>query len=370
MTASDGSLSDTAAITVNLNNRNDPPTGVVTLTGTATVAQTLTADPSTIADGDGLGAFSYQWQRSADGVAWISVGGATGPSYVLTATDLGNRMRVVVSYTDAQGSVESLSSAGSAVVVPAGTTVSPPTTTGSDGSRAETETTGTNPPGTTLGERSQPVPTPPAPRTPADLENTKARDQRIADPHSGAAVTENEAGATETVQSTLDSPAPRRRGEASLQPFVRAALQDWIDLHAPPDSLELAPPPNLELASSSIAALRRGDEIKVASSQAQEDAPADRGGLTNDPVRLATSVLVAGALLWLVRSSGWTSLLVMGMPIWRHVDLLAIVEREEEDGPARARIPKAAPGGEAELEEQAAATVLDERALDPHGAAS
>ncbi len=88
--------------------------------------------------------------------------------------------------------------------------------------------------------------------------------------------------------------------------------------------------------------------------------------MTNDPLWLASSVLVAGALLWLVRSSGWTSLLVMGLPIWRHVDLLAIVEREEEDEPPPARIPNASHGDQAELEEQAAAMVLDERAADIH----
>ena len=47
-------------------NVNDAPTGMVTISGTPTEDQTLTADTSGISDADGLGAFSYQWQR--DGV--------------------------------------------------------------------------------------------------------------------------------------------------------------------------------------------------------------------------------------------------------------------------------------------------------------
>ena len=48
---------------------NTSATGVPTITGTAQVGQTLTADTSGIADQDGLTnpAFTYQWVRS-DGV--------------------------------------------------------------------------------------------------------------------------------------------------------------------------------------------------------------------------------------------------------------------------------------------------------------
>ena len=53
-------------------NVNDAPTGTVTISGTAQEDQMLTAS-NTLADADGLGAFSYQWQR--DGV---NIGGATG----------------------------------------------------------------------------------------------------------------------------------------------------------------------------------------------------------------------------------------------------------------------------------------------------
>src|SRR5207237_9770784 len=63
----------TAAVT----NVNDPPTGTVTISGTAQENQVLTAS-NTLADADGLGTISYQWQR--DGV---NVLGATGTTYTL-----------------------------------------------------------------------------------------------------------------------------------------------------------------------------------------------------------------------------------------------------------------------------------------------
>ncbi len=87
-------------------NVNDAPTGAPVVTGTPTEDQTLTADTTTIADADGLGAFSYQWQRNG-----VNIAGATGSTYTLGDADVGTNIRVVVSYTDGNGTAESLSSA-------------------------------------------------------------------------------------------------------------------------------------------------------------------------------------------------------------------------------------------------------------------
>ena len=87
-------------------NVNDAPTGTVTISGTPTEDQVLTAS-NTLADEDGLGAISYQWQR--DGV---DIGGATATTYTLTQTDVGTTITVVASYTDGQGTNESVTSAG------------------------------------------------------------------------------------------------------------------------------------------------------------------------------------------------------------------------------------------------------------------
>jgi hypothetical protein len=94
----------TSAPTDAVANVNDAPTGTVTITGTATEDQTLTAQ-NTLADADGLGTIDYQWQR--DGV---DIGGATGSTYTLVDADVGAAITVTASYTDGHGTAESVTS--------------------------------------------------------------------------------------------------------------------------------------------------------------------------------------------------------------------------------------------------------------------
>ncbi|WP_339672695.1 DUF4347 domain-containing protein [Dasania marina] len=90
---------------------NDVPTGSVTITGSAVEDQKLTANTSTISDNDGLGTFSYQWQRNG-----VAISGATGSSYTLGDADVDKAIKVVVSYTDGSGNAESLNSTATAAV--------------------------------------------------------------------------------------------------------------------------------------------------------------------------------------------------------------------------------------------------------------
>ncbi|MCK7491492.1 MAG: hypothetical protein MZW92_07150 [Comamonadaceae bacterium] len=87
---------------------NDAPSGSVTIAGTATQGQTLTAS-HTLADTDGLGTVRYQWM-----VNGIMV--AVGSSYVLSQSDVGRAITVVADYTDSEGTVESRASAPTAPV--------------------------------------------------------------------------------------------------------------------------------------------------------------------------------------------------------------------------------------------------------------
>ena len=89
---------------------NDLPTGTVTISGTATQGQTLTA-AHLLADADGMGTVSYQW--SAGGTA---ISGATSSTYELTAAQVGKTITVAASYTDAHGATESKASSASAEV--------------------------------------------------------------------------------------------------------------------------------------------------------------------------------------------------------------------------------------------------------------
>ena len=96
---------------------NNPATGVPTITGTAKVGQTLTADTSGIADADGLSnaAYSHQWIRN-DGGAFNDIAGATNSSYTLVAADEGKTVKVRVSFTDDGGNPETRTSAATAAV--------------------------------------------------------------------------------------------------------------------------------------------------------------------------------------------------------------------------------------------------------------
>ncbi|MCF3604993.1 hypothetical protein [Planktothrix agardhii] len=74
-------------------NINDLPTGNVSITGTATQNQTLTAT-NTLADADGLGTLNYQWQESADnGVTWTDISGATNNTFALSQAQVGKKYR-------------------------------------------------------------------------------------------------------------------------------------------------------------------------------------------------------------------------------------------------------------------------------------
>ena len=93
---------------------NTPATGAPTISGTAQVGETLTANTSDIADADGLAGatFIYQWLGSRD----TEIQGATNATYTLVADDEGKTIKVRVTFTDDGGNEETLTSAPTAVV--------------------------------------------------------------------------------------------------------------------------------------------------------------------------------------------------------------------------------------------------------------
>ena len=96
---------------------NTPATGLPTISGTARVGETLTADMSGIGDADGLTnvTYSYQWIRN-DGTSDTAITRATHSTYTLAAADEGKTIRVRVSFTDDAGFDETLTSAATEVV--------------------------------------------------------------------------------------------------------------------------------------------------------------------------------------------------------------------------------------------------------------
>ncbi|WP_395010431.1 tandem-95 repeat protein, partial [Undibacterium sp.] len=100
----------TKEVNVKIGAVNDAPTGLVTISGTATQGQTLTAS-NTIADDDGLGAISYQWKAGGNVIA-----GATSSTLVLTQAQVGKTISVVASYTDGQSTAETVTSTATVAV--------------------------------------------------------------------------------------------------------------------------------------------------------------------------------------------------------------------------------------------------------------
>ena len=97
--------------------QNHAATGQPTISGTAQVGETLTADVSGIADADGRdnASFSYQWVRE-DGGTDTDIQGETSSTYTLIDSDEGKTVKVRVSFTDDAGNEETLTSATTAAV--------------------------------------------------------------------------------------------------------------------------------------------------------------------------------------------------------------------------------------------------------------
>ncbi|MCP2020377.1 peroxidase family protein [Pseudomonas laurylsulfatiphila] len=106
--------SDATAPVVNV---NDAPTGALLISDTTpTQGQVLTAQTAGIADPDGLGTFSYQWQQGT-GTTFTNIAGATNATFTPGAAQINQQLRVIARYTDGFGTLESVTSAATALVV-------------------------------------------------------------------------------------------------------------------------------------------------------------------------------------------------------------------------------------------------------------
>ena len=96
--------------TSSVENVNDAPTGTITITGTATQGETLTAE-NTLSDIDGLGDLSYQWYAGENAIE-----GSTSSTLVLDQSLVGEAIKVEVAYTDGYGTEESVTSAATSQI--------------------------------------------------------------------------------------------------------------------------------------------------------------------------------------------------------------------------------------------------------------
>ena len=106
----------TSAPTATVTASNTPATGEPTITGTAQVGETLTANTTSIADSDGLinATFTYQWLADDTDIT-----DATGSTYTLAAADEGETVKIRLSFTDDRGHQETLTSTATAAVTAA-----------------------------------------------------------------------------------------------------------------------------------------------------------------------------------------------------------------------------------------------------------
>ena len=133
------SANDMVALRLTAPATNSAATGKPSITGTATVGQTLTAAKGTIADANGVTkadngdagfAYTYQWIRvDSDGSSNpANISGATSSTYTLASADQGKKVKVKLSFKDDAGNAESRTSdayPASGTVAAAATTPTP-----------------------------------------------------------------------------------------------------------------------------------------------------------------------------------------------------------------------------------------------------
>jgi uncharacterized delta-60 repeat protein len=102
---------------------NTSPTGGVKILGIAKQDEVLSVK-STLADDDGLGDFEYQWLGNG-----YEIYGANAATYKISASDIGKKISLKVSYIDGEGTLETATSVPTAVVI---TKISTSPTTGND----------------------------------------------------------------------------------------------------------------------------------------------------------------------------------------------------------------------------------------------
>ena len=105
----DESLASAATATVAAR-PNTPATGAPTISGTAQVGETLTADTSSIADAEGLTNVSYSYRWIRRGSTDTDILDATGSTHTLVDADEGKTIKVQVSFADDADNEETLTS--------------------------------------------------------------------------------------------------------------------------------------------------------------------------------------------------------------------------------------------------------------------
>ena len=116
---------------------NTAATGAPTISGTPRSGETLTAETSGISDADGTSTATFQYQWIAhDGTNDADIDGATEASYALTDDEVGRTIKVRVTFTDDEGTTETLTSVATDTVEGIPATVSIADASGTEGEQS------------------------------------------------------------------------------------------------------------------------------------------------------------------------------------------------------------------------------------------
>ncbi|HAN81351.1 MAG TPA: hypothetical protein DCQ47_07860 [Gammaproteobacteria bacterium] len=98
------------APTGGVQNANDLPKGLPIISGSPVEDNTIKIDVAGISDEDGVGQFSYSWERSSDAARWTPYQtNSSNPALLrLNQAEVGFAYRVIVSYEDGFGTRETL----------------------------------------------------------------------------------------------------------------------------------------------------------------------------------------------------------------------------------------------------------------------
>jgi hypothetical protein len=334
-----------SAQTAAVSNVNDAPTGGVGIdNGTPVLGDTLKAS-NNLADNDGVGTVNYQWQRNGANIA-----GATGASYTTTQSDVGAVISVLATYTDGEGTFESISSSSTGAVT---TPVVPPTSdnvggggtndgggsamgddsgdagSGNDTSSANYEGGDAGSEEQTVGE-STTLETLEQESGPVDAATTllPAGSGRIAaepafaldgDSAAGSGGADNQPRSSEIEHLLNDESSIVREGDS-----LKWLTPEWLLVEAPQIdrgvSFVAGPVSVVNLAMGGVS-----DEIASSGGNSETMSLAEG-------VQFASIALTAGAVTWAIQAGGLLTSLLVSMPVWREFDPLPVVTEEENKG--------------------------------------
>ena len=148
----------------------------------------------------------------------------------------------------------------------------------------------------------------------------------------GAQVLGRSSVATDTQRDAAHCPS-NDRPSRKIEPPLPVAIEKPASVPTSPPVA--ASPKPVRQARAAPPAARAVEPIQVASGwEAGEEQRLGRFAPTH--AERLSAALVSGGVLWFLHSSFWASMLLLGFPLWRHVDLLAIVARVDSASPADA----------------------------------